>query len=98
MSIIIDDPDLERDLRALAAARGESVETLVRQGLNTIRQEAGGAETSLYLEAQTQPTRGGSPEVPIWLRELQARYREAVVDLESTDDELLGYDEHGLPS
>jgi hypothetical protein len=71
---------------------------LVRQGLNTIRQEAGGAETSLYREAQTQPARGDAPEVPVWLRELQARYREAVVDRESTDDELLGYDEHGLPS
>jgi hypothetical protein len=98
MSIVIDDPDLERDLRALAAERGESVEALVRRGLNTIRQDTGGADTRLYPEAQTQQASGSASEAPAWLRELQARYREAVVDRESTDDELLGYDEHGLPS
>ena len=98
MSIVIDDPDLERDLRALAAERGESVEALVRQGLDTIRHEGGHSEPGEPPESLTRPVGESAPDVPVWLRDLQARYREAVVDTESSDDELLGYDEHGLPS
>jgi hypothetical protein len=37
MSIVINDPELERDLRALAAERGESVEALVRRALSLER-------------------------------------------------------------
>lgn len=99
MSIVIDDPDLERKLRRLAAVRGESVEDLVRQGISTLSKEPlPAARSEQSRTAATGFDNGQSADVPDWVRELQARFRKSAVDLESTDDELLGYDEDGLPS
>ena len=99
MSIVIDDPDLERRLRALAAERGESVEEVVRrslQGSEHSEKAPGSGEQLRGVQVALSPD--GGLEAPAWLRELQVRYRTAVLDDESTDDELLGYDADGLPS
>ena len=99
MSLVIDDPELERRLRALAAERGESVEDVVRRSLQgSEHAEKAPALAEELRGVQGARSRDDGQDVPAWLRELQVRYREAVVDDESTDDELLGYDADGLPS
>jgi hypothetical protein len=98
MSIVINDPELERDLRALAAERGESVEALVRRALSLERplsqDNSVGHETSGRRRA-ADPAKTNDLEARI--RDLQEEYRRHLVDETSTDDELLGYDEDGLP-
>jgi len=101
MSIVIDDPELERELRALAAERGESVEEVVRRFVRPSGDYLSDEGPSAAPAKQSEPAAPSGhahAQVPEWLSELQARYRSAVIDTQSTDDELLGYDQDGLPS
>lgn len=82
MPISIKDPETDRLARALAAATGESLTEAIRRALQD------------RLERETQRTaRGIAAEV----RRIQERLaRLPVLDARSAD-EILGYDDHGLP-
>jgi hypothetical protein len=100
MSLLIDNPELERQLRALAAERGESVEDVLRQALSHVGQPEHAPKqqkSSTEPAGAAHPANVGPSDVPDWLADLQEEYRRHVVDRTSTDDELLGYDEDGLP-
>jgi len=83
MPISIKDPAAERFVRELAAAAGESVTTAVRRA----------AEERLQRVRRQQSGRSLAAEI------LKIGKRcAALPDLEArTADELLGYDQHGLP-
>jgi len=83
MPISIKDPAAERFVRELAAAAGESVTTVVRRA----------AEERLQRVRRQQSGRSLAAEI------LKIGKRcAALPDLEArTADELLGYDQHGLP-
>lgn len=85
MSIVIDDPETERLARALAAQTGESVEEVVRR---LLLEHAGGLATAAKDDEAALAER---------IRALQREFRPYLVDDERSDDEILGYDEHGLP-
>lgn len=83
MALSIKDPETDRLARALAAATGLSLTDAIRMAL---------AER---LERERQrPLRGLTAEV----RRIQERLAQLPVHDARTPDELLGYDEHGLPS
>ena len=90
MSIVIDNPELERQLRALADQRGESVEDVLFQLTGTTASQAAPAN-----RAETQQEREAR------LAEVQRIIdRFAALDVQDprTPDEIIGYDEHGLPT
>jgi hypothetical protein len=99
MSIVIDDPDLERTLQRIAADRGESVEDALRRilGADENVTDAGAAQAPAPGDTEA-PDQGERQSFAERIRDLQECYRRNVVDHTSTDDELLGYDEDGLPS
>ena len=83
MPINIKDPAAEKFVRELAAAAGESVTTAIRRA----------AEERLQRVRRQQSGRSLAAEI------LKIGKRcAALPDLEArTADELLGYDQHGLP-
>jgi antitoxin VapB len=84
MSLNIKDPATEKFVRQLAAAAGESVTTAVRRA----------AEERLQRVRRQQSGRSLAAEI----LEIGRRCA-ALPDLDTrTADEILGYDEHGLPS
>lgn len=90
MSIVIDNPELERQLRTLADQRGESVEDVLLQLAGTTASQAAPAN-----RAETQQEREAR------LAEVQRIIdRFAALDVQDprTPDEIIGYDEHGLPT
>ena len=90
MSIVIDNPELERQLRTLADQRGESVEDVLLQLAGTTASQAAPAN-----HAETQQEREAR------LAEVQRIIdRFAALDVQDprTPDEIIGYDEHGLPT
>ncbi|HPV73399.1 MAG TPA: type II toxin-antitoxin system VapB family antitoxin [Gemmatimonadaceae bacterium] len=83
MALSIKDEETDRLARALAAATGESLTEAIRRAL----------EERLARETR----RGGAYPLAARVRRVQERMREfPVLDVRS-DEELLGYDEHGLP-
>ncbi|MBK1667222.1 hypothetical protein CKO28_04090 [Rhodovibrio sodomensis] len=95
MSLVIDDPDLERDLRALAAQRGERVEDVVRRALRS-----DGATRS---RDPAEDNAGQETEQARQKRLAEARRiidRFAALDVldPRAPDEIIGYDDHGLPT
>ena len=83
MLINIKDPAAEKVVRELAAAAGESVTTAVRRA----------AEERLQRVRRQQSGRSLAAEI----LEIGRRCA-ALPDLDArTADEILGYDEHGLP-
>ena len=81
MAISIKDPETDRLARALAAATGESLTDAIRIALHN------------RLERETQHTRLIGAEV----RRIQERLaRLPVLDARSADD-IVGYDERGVP-
>jgi antitoxin VapB len=83
MALSIKDPETDRLARALAAATGESLTEAIRRAL----------EERLARETQ-RSRRGFDAEI----RRIQERVaRLPVIDPRSAE-EILGYDEHGLPS
>jgi len=82
MALNIKDPATERSVRELAALTGEGVTTAVRKA----------AEERLQ-----RVRRGGGPSLALELLKIGERCA-ALPDLDHRDpDDILGYDEHGLP-
>ena len=82
MPISIKDPETDRLARALAAATGESLTEAIRRALKD------------RLERETHRARAG---IGAEVRRIQERLaRLPVLDRRSAD-EIVGYDEHGLP-
>lgn len=83
MAISIKDPETDRLARALAAATGESLTDAIREALrDRLARELNRARRGIGVE----------------VRRVQERLaRLPVLDARSQDD-ILGYDEHGLPS
>lgn len=83
MAISIKDPETDRLARALAAATGRSLTEVIREALrDRLEQEA------------HRGRRGVGAEV----RRIQERLARLPVLDAGTPDEILGYDDHGLPS
>ncbi len=82
MAISIKDPETDRLARALAAATGLSLTEAIREALrDRLEQEA------------HRRRRGMGAEV----RRIQERLGRLPVQDARTADEILGYDDHGLP-
>lgn len=85
MALYVEDPETDRLAHALAQRRGETVEAVLRAA----------------LEEQWRREQGPVPRPRDWMERLQAiTHRCAALpdlDLRSAD-EILGYDENGLPS
>lgn len=82
MAISIKDPETDRLARQLAATTGETLTDAIREALRE----------RLAREAQ-RARRGLGAEV----RRIQERVARLPVLADRTDDEILGYDENGLP-
>ena len=82
MAISIKDPETDRLARELAAATGETLTDAIREALRE----------RLAREAQ-RSKRGVGAEV----RRIQERIARLPVLDARTDDEILGYDDHGVP-
>lgn len=91
--ITIDDPETERVARELAARDGETVEDFIRRA---VRAQA----------AVETPVRSVQAEVPPEVRDRRLaalrEFQKTIATLPILDprspDEILGYDEHGLPT
>ena len=82
MALSIKDPETDRLARALAAATGESLTDAIRNALRD------------RLEREShRPRRGIGVEV----RRIQERLARLTVLDQRTPDELVCYDEHGVP-
>jgi antitoxin VapB len=90
MSIVIDNPELERQLRALADQRGESVEDLLLQ--------LTGATASQAAPAKRAETQQGREARLAEVQRIIDRFAALDVQDPRTPDEIIGYDEHGLPT
>jgi len=87
MSIVIDDPEIERLAHDLAAETGESVEQAIGRVLRERRpSRRKGDETPAEREARLARA-----------IELINRIQSKISDDNRSADEILDYDEHGLP-
>ncbi len=84
MALNIKDAETDRLARQLAAATGESITEATRRAI----------EERLTRVKVAQD----SPAIKEGLLELMARGRQAKRLDDRTDDEILGYDHHGLPT
>mgnify|MGYP001566466559 FL=1 len=82
MPISIKDPETDRLARALAAATGESLTEAIRRALQD------------RLERETQRAARG---IAVEVRRIQERLARLPVLDARPADEILGYDDHGLP-
>jgi antitoxin VapB len=82
MAISIKDPETDRLARALAAATGLSLTDAIREALRE------------RLERETHRGRRG---VGAEVRRIQERLARLPVLDARTSDEILGYDDHGVP-
>jgi antitoxin VapB len=85
MALSIKNPETERLARELARVTGESITETVTRALRE----------RMVREA------GRDPDMERWLegiREIQRRVAQLPVLESGTDEELIGYDEDGLPS
>lgn len=83
MALSIKDPETDRLARALAKATGESITEAIRAALRE------------RLERERLRRRGG---VAAGVRRIQERLTRLPVRDPRSADQLLGYDEHGLPT
>ena len=92
--ITIDDPEAERAAYELAARRGQSVQAMVRAALLA-------AQTASEQTPRTGPLARTPEELRTLLGRVRAVQAEAsrlpVLDSRPAD-QLLGYDEYGLPT
>lgn len=88
MALNIKDPDTDRLARRLAELTGESITTSLREAI-----EARIAE----IEARNRAA-SATDHVRDLLDQIAARGRARSVLNDLSEDEILGYDEHGLPS
>jgi antitoxin VapB len=86
MAISIKDPETDRLARELAKATGESITEAIRGALRE------------RLERERQRRRSGGAGVAAGVRRIQERLARLPVRDPRPADQLLGYDEHGLPS
>ncbi|MDO5699510.1 MAG: type II toxin-antitoxin system VapB family antitoxin [Dermatophilus congolensis] len=86
MALNIKDPETDRLARELASRTGESITVAIR-----------GAIEERLTRVRAQENKTGTEDL---LREIIARgrARSAAETDPRTPDEILGYDEHGLPS
>lgn len=84
MSIVIDDPQIERLAEQLAASEGTTIENVVREGLMSLAGRRG-------LASRDRPLRERLAELA---REVDAVPEKLPLDTRSAED-ILGYDEHG---
>lgn len=84
MPLSIKNPETERLARELAETTGESLTQAVTRALRDRLVRETGRANDATLERD--------------LREIQERFRRLPVLEEGTDEELIGYDEHGLPA
>lgn len=84
MSIVIEDPHLERLAKELAAAEGTSIESVVRESLISLAGRRG-------VGVPDRPLRDRLAELA---REVDALPKKSAED-RRTAEEVLGYDEHG---
>lgn len=82
MAISIKDPETDRLARALAAATGESLTDAIREALRA------------RLERESHRARRG---IGVEVRRIQARIARLPVLDACSQDQILGYDEHGVP-
>ena len=82
MVISIKDPETDRLARALAAATGESLTDAIREALRE------------RLARESQRARRG---VGVEIRRIQERVARLPVRDKRSADEIVGYDEHGVP-
>lgn len=82
MALSIKDPETDRLARALAAATGESLTDAIREAIRD------------RLERESRRARRG---VGLEIRRIQERVARLPVLDPRSPDEILGYDEHGLP-
>jgi antitoxin VapB len=83
MPLSIKDPDTERLARDLARRTGESITTATRKALEERLRRVGSPRTQLLLLDDLAAIRRRCAELP-------------VLDRREPDD-IMGYDEHGLP-
>ncbi len=85
MALSLKDPETDSLARQVASLTGETLTEAVRTSLaERLRRE--------------QLKRGEGPELVKALLEIASRSAALPILDDRTDDELLGYDEHGLPS
>jgi antitoxin VapB len=82
MAISIKDPEADRLARELAAATGESLTDAIREALRE------------RLDRQLRRPR---PSLASRVRAIQARAAQLPVLDTRTADEIIGYDDHGVP-
>ena len=82
MALSIKDAETDRLARALAAATGESLTEAIRQALRE------------RLERETRRSRG---RIEAEIRRIQERLARLPVRDERSPEQILGYDDHGLP-
>ena len=82
MAISIKDPETDRLARALAAATGESLTEAIRRALSD------------RLGREAQRSRRG---IAIEVRRIQERLAKLPVLDQRSPEDIVGYDEHGLP-
>jgi antitoxin VapB len=84
MSILIEDDEVEALLTQLAAASGKEPPEVIR---DLLRNAAGGLRRRRPLEERRR-----------LLDEITRRYGSRLIGTPATPDEIIGYDEHGLPT
>ncbi len=82
MALSIKDAETDRLARTLAAATGESLTEAIRRALRE------------RLERETRRSRG---RIGAQIRRIQERLARLPVRDERSPEEILGYDDHGLP-
>jgi antitoxin VapB len=83
MALSIKDPETERLARALSQLTGEDITTATRRAIDErLRRVGGQSRRAALLED---------------MAEIRRRWSEMPVADERSADEILGYDEHGLP-
>jgi antitoxin VapB len=83
MALSIKDPETERLARSLAQLTGENITTATKRAIEErLRRIGGQSRRAALLED---------------MAEIRRRWSEMAVADERTPDEILGYDEHGLP-
>lgn len=82
MAISIKDPETDRLARALADATGESLTEAIRRALQD------------RLERESRRSRRG---IGVEVRHIQERLASLPVLDRRTPEEIVGYDEHGVP-
>ena len=84
MALSIKDPETDRLARALAEATGESLTEAIRRALEERLSREGQRHSYHRMEASVKRVQERMANLPV----LDAR----------TPDDLLGYDDHGVPS